>query len=112
MGSTPASRLARLTIAFGCQLGDVTGTQNVAIRRLAGAKFAGVDVVVNRLRRNAQCISSLGNGHWLVPQNIAAGWVRATYCFRKIDANWLITHDHASVSFNFESGRPSPDLEP
>jgi len=39
-------------------------------------------------------------------------WVRATYCFRKIDGKWLIAHDHASVPFDFESGRPLLNLEP
>ena len=27
-------------------------------------------------------------------------WVRATFCFRKIDGNWLIAHDQASVPFD------------
>jgi len=29
-------------------------------------------------------------------------WVRATFCFRKIDGSWLIAHDQASVR------RPEP----
>ncbi len=39
-------------------------------------------------------------------------WVRATYCFRKIDGNWLIAHDHASVPLDLESGRALLNLEP
>jgi uncharacterized protein (TIGR02246 family) len=39
-------------------------------------------------------------------------WVRATFCFRKIDGNWLIAHDHVSVPLNPESGRALLDLEP
>lgn len=39
-------------------------------------------------------------------------WVRATCCFRKIDGEWLIAHDHASVPLDVESGRAVLDLEP
>jgi ketosteroid isomerase-like protein len=39
-------------------------------------------------------------------------WVRATACFRKIDGNWLIVHDHASVPLDIEAGRALLDLEP
>ncbi len=39
-------------------------------------------------------------------------WVRATACFRRIDGNWLIAHDHVSVPFDVESGRGLVDLEP
>lgn len=39
-------------------------------------------------------------------------WVRGTFCFRKIDGNWLIAHDQASVPFDVESGRGVIDLEP
>ena len=39
-------------------------------------------------------------------------WVRATFCFRKIDGNWLIAHDHVSVPLDVESGRALLNLEP
>ena len=39
-------------------------------------------------------------------------WVRATYCFRKIDGTWLIVHDQASVPLDARSGRGIVDLEP
>ena len=39
-------------------------------------------------------------------------WVRATFCLRKIDGEWLIVHDHASVPLDFASGRPVMNLEP
>jgi uncharacterized protein (TIGR02246 family) len=39
-------------------------------------------------------------------------WVRATFCFRKIDGNWLIAHDQASVPFDVASGKGVADLEP
>ncbi|MGW6934160.1 YybH family protein [Lentzea sp. NPDC054927] len=39
-------------------------------------------------------------------------WVRATFCFRKIDGKWLITHDQVSVPFDIVSGKGVTDLEP
>jgi uncharacterized protein (TIGR02246 family) len=44
--------------------------------------------------------------------NRSGFWVRATFCFRKIDGNWLIAHDHVSVPLDVESGRALLDLEP
>ncbi len=39
-------------------------------------------------------------------------WVRATFCFRKIDGDWVIVHDQASVPFDVASGKGVTDLEP
>jgi uncharacterized protein (TIGR02246 family) len=39
-------------------------------------------------------------------------WVRATFCFRKLDGNWLIVHDQVSVPFDIASGKAVTDLEP
>ncbi|MEU0568851.1 nuclear transport factor 2 family protein [Nonomuraea sp. NPDC005983] len=39
-------------------------------------------------------------------------WVRVTFCFRKIDGNWLIAHDQVSVPFDMASGKGVADLEP
>ena len=39
-------------------------------------------------------------------------WVRATFCFRRLDDNWLIVHDQASVPFDIGTGRGVVDLEP
>jgi len=39
-------------------------------------------------------------------------WVRATFCFQKIDGNWLIVHDQASVPLDIVSGKGVTDLEP
>lgn len=38
-------------------------------------------------------------------------WVRFTACLRKIDGNWLIVHDHASLPLDLESGRAALNLE-
>ena len=43
---------------------------------------------------------------------IGGMWVRATFCFRKIDGNWLISHDQVSVPFDIASGKGVTDLEP
>lgn len=39
-------------------------------------------------------------------------WVRATVCYRKIDGEWRVTHEHGSVPFDPESGKASLDLKP
>ena len=39
-------------------------------------------------------------------------WVRFTACFRKIDGNWLIEHDHVSVPIDPSSGKALLNLEP
>src|ERR1700749_447591 len=39
-------------------------------------------------------------------------WVRATFCFQKIDGNWLLAPDQASVPFDGASGKAVANLEP
>jgi uncharacterized protein (TIGR02246 family) len=39
-------------------------------------------------------------------------WWRETACYRKIEGEWLITHQHSSVPFDVESGKASLDLKP
>jgi ketosteroid isomerase-like protein len=39
-------------------------------------------------------------------------WVRVTFGFQKINGQWLITHDQASVPFDFASGKGMTHLEP
>lgn len=39
-------------------------------------------------------------------------WVRVTFCFRKVDDDWLIAHDHVSVPFDISSANAVADLEP
>jgi ketosteroid isomerase-like protein len=50
---------------------------------------------------------TLGNG-----MATSGMWVRGTFCFRKIDGNWLIAHDQASGPFDIASGKGVVDLEP
>jgi len=44
--------------------------------------------------------------------NQAGFWVRWTACFRKIDGDWVIAHDHVSVPLDVQSGRALLNLEP
>lgn len=40
-------------------------------------------------------------------------WVRATVCFRKIDGEWVVVHEHVSVPFYMDgSFRAAVDLKP
>jgi ketosteroid isomerase-like protein len=39
-------------------------------------------------------------------------WVRVTFGFQKINGQWLITHDQASVPLDFASGKGMTHLEP
>lgn len=39
-------------------------------------------------------------------------WWRATVCYRKIEGTWMVTHEHASVPFDVESGKASLNLKP
>lgn len=39
-------------------------------------------------------------------------WVRATFCFRKVDGTWLISHDQVSVPLDILSGKGLTGLEP
>lgn len=39
-------------------------------------------------------------------------WWRTTICFRKVDEQWMVTHEHNSVPFDVESGKASLGLRP
>ena len=39
-------------------------------------------------------------------------WVRVTFCLRRVDGEWLIVHDQASVPLDIRTGRGVTDLEP
>lgn len=39
-------------------------------------------------------------------------WVRSTICFRKVDGDWTITHEHTSVPFDGATGAAALDLRP
>jgi hypothetical protein len=33
-------------------------------------------------------------------------WVRSTVCYRKIDGKWMVAHEHVSVPYYMETGKP------
>ena len=39
-------------------------------------------------------------------------WERLTFCFRKIDGKWLITHEHVSVPADFKNDKAVLNLKP
>ena len=39
-------------------------------------------------------------------------WVRITFCFQKVDGQWLITDDQASVPLDVASGKGMTNLRP
>jgi uncharacterized protein (TIGR02246 family) len=41
-----------------------------------------------------------------------ASWMRATVCYRKINGEWKVVHEHYSAPFDMESGKALFDLEP
>ena len=43
---------------------------------------------------------------------ISGMWVRATFCLRKLNGHWTITHDQVSVPFDIASSNAMTDLEP
>jgi ketosteroid isomerase-like protein len=48
-----------------------------------------------------------------LPNGTTGGfWVRSTICFRKIDGDWLIAHDHVSAPLDPQSGSAVLNLEP
>ena len=48
----------------------------------------------------------------LASGQITEMWVRWTACFRRIDGDWLVVHDHVSVPADLEHGRAVLDLTP
>lgn len=69
-----------------------------------------LSVTVNESVAFGHCFGRLGGTK--DGASMAGMWVRATFCFRKIDGNWLIAHDQVSVPFDFASGQGVTDLEP
>jgi uncharacterized protein (TIGR02246 family) len=39
-------------------------------------------------------------------------WWRATVCYRKIDGEWKVTHEHNSVPVDSQTGQAAMDLKP
>jgi uncharacterized protein (TIGR02246 family) len=80
--------------------------------------FQDVTYEVRNLRLTVGDDVAFGHGFGRLSGTLQNGaatsgmWVRVTFCFRKIDGNWLIAHDQASVPFDIASGKGVADLEP
>jgi uncharacterized protein (TIGR02246 family) len=81
-----------------------------AFQRPLGYEVRGLTITVDGDVAFAHSLNRLSGT--LKNGNRSGFWVRATACFRKIDGNWLIAHDHASVPLDLESGRALLNLEP
>jgi uncharacterized protein (TIGR02246 family) len=81
-----------------------------AFQRPLGYEIRGLTITVDGDVAFAHSLNRLSGT--LKNGNRSGFWVRATACFRKIDGNWLIAHDHASVPLDLESGRALLNLEP
>ena len=40
------------------------------------------------------------------------GWVRVTVGYRKVNGNWLVTHEHISMPYDMQTGKVTTDLKP
>jgi uncharacterized protein (TIGR02246 family) len=80
--------------------------------------FEKVDYEVRDLTVTVSTDLAVGHGFGRVSGTLHDGtavdgmWVRATFCFGKVDGAWLIVHDQASVPFDMATGRGVADLEP
>ena len=50
--------------------------------------------------------ATLASGH------VTDMWLRWTACFRRIDGDWLVVHDHVSVPADLEHGQAALNLTP
>jgi ketosteroid isomerase-like protein len=72
------------------------------VRELSVVVDGDLGVVHSLNRIKGTMVNGLTNEYWL----------RWTACFRRIDGDWLIAHDHVSVPTDFLTGRAKLDLEP
>ncbi|GGU16279.1 YybH family protein [Lentzea flava] len=84
----------------------------------AFAFFQDVDYEIRDLTVTVGDTVAFGHGFGRLSGTLKNGvttpgmWVRATFCLRKIDGDWLITHDQVSVPFDIASGTGVTDLSP
>jgi ketosteroid isomerase-like protein len=82
------------------------------------ALFAEVDYEIRDLRITVGGSVAFGHGFGRLSGTLGNGaavrgmWVRATFCFKQIEGEWLIAHDQVSVPFDIATGKGVTDLEP
>ena len=80
--------------------------------------FEKVDYELRDLTITVGADLAVGHGFGRVSGTLPTGeavagmWVRATFVFRKIGAEWVIVHDQASVPFDLATGNGVADLQP
>jgi ketosteroid isomerase-like protein len=80
--------------------------------------FEDLDYEVRELTLAVGDVVAFGHGFGRLSGTLKNGaatngmWVRVTFCFQKLAGRWLITHDQASVPFDFATGKGMTDLEP
>jgi ketosteroid isomerase-like protein len=84
----------------------------------AFAAFQKLDYEIRNLSVTAGDDVAFGHGFGRLSGTLRNGvatngmWVRATFCFRKVDGAWRIVHDQASVPFDVVHGTAVTDLTP
>ncbi|MQM26265.1 YybH family protein [Glycomyces albidus] len=82
------------------------------------AMFAEIDYEVRDLRITVGGSAAYGHGFGRLSGRLGNGaavpgmWVRATFCFKQVEGEWLIAHDQVSVPFDITTGKGVTDLEP
>ncbi len=82
------------------------------------AVFANVDYEVRDLELTVDSTVAFGHAFGRLSGTLKDGtptsgmWVRATFCFKKIDGDWLIAHDQVSVPLDIRTGKGVTDLQP
>lgn len=82
------------------------------------ALFAKVDYEVRDLRVTVGGSVAFAHGFGRLSGTLGNGtpvqgmWVRATFCFKQVDGDWLIAHDQVSVPLDIATGKGVTDLEP
>ena len=79
-------------------------------QRPLGYEVRGLTITVGDEIAFSHCLARIGGS--LKNGSEREYWVRWTACFRKIDGQWLITHDQISAPLDVESGRALLNLEP
>jgi ketosteroid isomerase-like protein len=82
------------------------------------AAFAELDYDLRDLRVTADGAVAFAHGFGRLSGRLGNGvpvpgmWVRATFCFKRIEGEWLIVHDQVSVPFDLPTGKGVADLQP
>jgi hypothetical protein len=94
-----STSILSVTVTSRRQDCHVAFAQNVTISRSPSAELTGIDVVVDRLCGDAQCVGSLSNRHARVPLCYR---MRVAYLARR----WRLVHDASAKFVRVRALRP------